>query len=208
MNRRRAAAGLALATFAIVWSTSLCQDWIRDPFAFRRFQAGRLGAEFQDLEGVVLQRRLNDCGPAALAMVLRRFGLSPSLDEISRLAGLGQRGVSMATLLRVARLYGIEGQALLLKSEDLRRLNGPAIAFLKRGHFVVVDRPQGDRLTLLDPSLGRLRISKRRFRRLWNGEALVFPRSPHSPKPPGATGALVPSTTLSHSSAGDRKGGE
>lgn len=59
------------------------------------------GGTFVTFPGVVLQSGFSDCGPAALATLLRTLGgTPPPLDSIAALAGTGARGTTFAGLAR------------------------------------------------------------------------------------------------------------
>lgn len=144
------------------------------------------GGTFVTFPGVVLQSGFSDCGPAALATLLRTLGgTPPPLDSIAALAGTGARGTTFAGLARAARILGVPSELVRLDSVALAVLDTPVIAWVDEGHFVtVVSGSSGDAL-VLDPQAGPYRISLRGLRRFWGGEALL-PRPPRNPA--GAAG--------------------
>jgi ABC-type bacteriocin/lantibiotic exporter with double-glycine peptidase domain len=122
----------------------------------------------------IRQRRRNDCGAAALAMVLEAFGCGASLDVLERDTRMGPRGVSMLALLDSAERRGLDGTGWRLTWPELERVAYPAIAFVDGNHFVVVLGASSSRVELADPARGRLRLTRRAFERRWRGELLTF----------------------------------
>jgi ABC-type bacteriocin/lantibiotic exporter with double-glycine peptidase domain len=176
-KRRRVAAGLLLIT--AVAMTSAATRVAQDPFALLRFTRVAMirmaGGEFLGGDGVVLQRTVYDCGPAALANLLQLLGITPPpLDSLSTLAGTTSRGTSFAALRQAASLLGVSLEANRFVPSTVPQSRLPLIAWFGRRHFVVVARRSPDgMLTVLDPQMGRYRAPERWFGKQWSGEALV-----------------------------------
>jgi len=123
-----------------------------------------------------MQRHEWDCGVAALKMVLDHYGIQTAYDELLRRADTGTRaGTSMLALKQLSESHGLRCAGWRLAACDLRGIPLPAILLLRRGHFVVLSSiSAANEVILLDPARGRLRVSLRRLRSLWEGEALLF----------------------------------
>lgn len=150
---------------------------LRDPMAAsRQFYRWRLGGEFLGSAGVVLQEYRNDCGPAALKMILRHYGVEISLEECRAEADLSPRGTSMLDLAKIARRHGVQVQGRRFDPTDLRDVPLPLLAYLRLRHFVVIERvdPRTGRILVKDPALGLLRFTRKELAAIWAGEALVF----------------------------------
>ncbi len=164
---------------------------LRDPAeASRRLYRWRLGGELVDTDGVVRQEFRNDCGPAALKMVLEHFGIEVSLEECRREAGLSSRGTSMLRLAEIARRRGVDARGVRFDPGRLRGVPTPLLAYLRMGHFVVLERidPRTRSLFVKDPALGLLRFSPEEFAAVWRGEALVFRPGVDTATPPHLPG--------------------
>jgi len=147
-------------------------------FAYRTTLRAR-GGTFVSSPGVVLQSGPSDCGPAALATLLRTLGgASPPTDSLARLAGTGARGTSFAGLARTARLLGVPNELRRLSPAAMAALETPVIAWVDGGHFVTVVPDSSSSVLVLDPQVGPYRIGRARLRRYWSGEALVPVRVP------------------------------
>lgn len=176
-RRRKLAAGLVLgAAVALPVLVPVAAARVRDDGALRlRLRALSRGATFLDQRDVVLQRRGNDCGPAALAMALSRLGHRASLSELSASIPLGPRGCSLLDLLRAAEDRGARARGYRLSRRDLSTVRLPCILHLSGNHFVVAAARRADgRIEVLDPSLGRVAYQPSILAWRWDGNVLVF----------------------------------
>ncbi len=139
----------------------------------------RLTSLFNDTEylgrdGVVLQTTRNNCGPSALKMVLSSRGTNVPLQELESGIPLTEDGASMLALKDAAERYGVDAEGWKLAFDDLRTGPLPALAFVDRSHFVVVDSIVRHTVYLRDPGVGRLAVPEARFKERWSGETLIF----------------------------------
>jgi ABC-type bacteriocin/lantibiotic exporter with double-glycine peptidase domain len=125
--------------------------------------------------GVAFQNRSNDCGVAALVMVLDRYGKKDTQRELGQKAKLKFQGASLLTLKELAKSAGLEAEGRKLGFDDLTRIQLPVILFVEGHHFIVVDSVDGRGfLFVRDPAVGKLKIPRRRAVDIWKGEALVI----------------------------------
>ncbi len=115
-----------------------------------------------------------DCGPRCLQMVLQRYGLRPSLEELAACSGLSENGTSMLGLRDCVRRYGLTAEGWRIVPEDLAGVPLPAIVHLDDRHFAVLEEVDGDRVRLTDPGNGELNLPISLFLRRWRGYTLVF----------------------------------
>jgi len=176
-TKRRPVAGgiLALAATAAVGSVGTVVGGSTAPEWIAWTRGARLVA---DPPGV-RQRRANDCGPAALAQVLRSLGFEVSYPDPSSTVRIGPRGCRLEELATEARRLGAVAEVRRLDPEDVDRVRTPAILHLKAGHFVVLEgrvAPGAGRaecgFRIHDPSLGALEQSAAGVARQWSGWAL------------------------------------
>lgn len=121
----------------------------------------------------VRQTTARTCGPAALATLCQYRGIPATEAEIARLAGTTARGTSMWGLLRAAEQKGLAAEACRLTLGELRHAPKPALLFLRPGHFVLVTETGTDGVTVLDPSIGKRRLTPDELQRQWRGETLL-----------------------------------
>lgn len=145
----------------------------------RKLTAWAKGAEYLGTEGVILQDKRNNCGPAALKMVFDHFAIPSGLVEIENQAALTDRGTSMLGLKEVSELMGLRAEGWRYTVEDFTAAPMPAIVFVHGDHFAVVDTiTENGSIIMRDPVLGKLTISKEKFAKIWAGETLIFGNQP------------------------------
>lgn len=168
-------AGGIILGFAIV---------IASPDGPRRFSAWRVGGDFAGTEGVVLQDKRNNCGPAALQMAFEHFGIASTVKEIEEQVKLTERGSSMLALKEMAERRGLNAEGWRLTMGDLLAAAKPCIVFINGDHFALVDSVNNTgEVFLRDPARGKLRIPMMKFPALWSGETLVLKRATQPTNP-------------------------
>ena len=175
-RRRSAILTLVLVPASIALAALAVSDLPRMGRMAARVDLARLHAEFLEDDAVVFQSALNDCGPAALANMMRAVGVvAPSTDTLAVLADMGPRGTTAGGLIRAAGQFGLPLTLVRLKPADLRSARTPFIAWVNRNHFVTVTgRSPSGRLTVVDPTAGRYSIGEEAFLEIWSGESIVF----------------------------------
>ncbi len=148
-----------------------------------RLAARDMGGEYLGTDGVVLQGELNDCGPAALKMVLDQQNKGLRLQEIARAVESREAGSSMLALKKAAKSFGARVEGWRLSLTDLRTADCPLILFVQGRHFVVLDSlDRSGSLYLRDPAIGRMKMPHARLAEIWSGESLVFQREHRWPE--------------------------
>ena len=104
----------------------------------------------------------HDCGPQALQVICRTFGLDISVNELAELVGLDETGTTMAGLLKAAEKKGLIPQAVKLTVEELNEDYTPGIAFVNSNHFLVVEA-YGNHLRVVDSPQVPYLISSQEF---------------------------------------------
>ncbi|GIL31871.1 peptidase domain-containing ABC transporter [Actinocatenispora comari] len=113
-----------------------------------------------------------ECGAACLAMVLSRYGRDTSVPECRALLGTGRDGVSVSAIAAAAEQAGLAVGVERSDRLPAGPLTGLAIAYLARHHFVVVVRADDRRVSLVDPGVGRQRLSRAEFDDQYGGVLL------------------------------------
>jgi ABC-type bacteriocin/lantibiotic exporter with double-glycine peptidase domain len=105
------------------------------------------------------QLTATECGAACLAMVASYYGRYTSVAEPRALLDTGRDGVSVDRLAEAAESYGftvhLDRAAVPDRRPDRAPLAGPAIAYLAKHHFVVVERTAERGVRVADPGTGR-----------------------------------------------------
>jgi ATP-binding cassette, subfamily B, bacterial len=116
----------------------------------------------------------NDCGAAAIAMVLRYHGRRVGVSELSRMLGPTHGGSSVEAMVRLGEHYGMHGRAVHVDLEDLDVLPIGTVLHWDFRHFVVFERATRSRVVVVDPAQGRRSVGAAAFRRSLTGVAIVF----------------------------------
>ena len=123
----------------------------------------------------VQQTGIADCGAACLTMVLAYHGKLLRLDTVREASGLGNQGASAQTLLATGRRFHLRSRAVRVDQvEQLRLLPPASILHWRFNHFVVLVRTLKDGAEIVDPALGRRRVSRSEIGRNFTGVALTF----------------------------------
>ncbi|HLZ62878.1 MAG TPA: cysteine peptidase family C39 domain-containing protein [Ktedonosporobacter sp.] len=117
------------------------------------------------LRRVPMLRQVTDveCGAACLAMILKYYGHATSVSEVQERCGVGRDGLSALTIVKAARQYGLRVRAVSLKQNDFRFISLPAIAHWEFNHFIVIERWSANYVEVLDPAIGRRKLTHEEF---------------------------------------------
>ena len=131
-------------------------------------------------EEAILQTDEFTCGAAALATVLREYGDDDATEgmllsmETQLVKG---KGLSLFQLQTLAERRGFKAEGYKMELANLYDVTAPLILHLampEGGHYMVYKGIQGDRIFLIDPGEGNIRMSLERFVSLWTGHCLAL----------------------------------
>jgi ATP-binding cassette, subfamily B, bacterial len=122
----------------------------------------------------VRQMSLADCGAACLAMVLAYHGRQVPLDELRQMTGTNRDGVDALAVTHAAQRYGLTATGVAADLDDLEDLPPATILHWEFTHFVVFERLRRNGVQVMDPAMGRRRLSMEVFRRSYTGVAITF----------------------------------
>ncbi len=123
---------------------------------------------------VVLQMTEMECGAAALAMIESYHGRQTRVDQLRALLEGGRDGVTAQAIAKQARDDGMIVRAFSVEPEDLQHLPLPAILFWEFNHFVVLERWGAERVDIVDPALGRRRLTHEELDAGFTGVVMTF----------------------------------
>ena len=138
------------------------------------------------------QLTATECGAACLAMVLAYHGKTVPLDEVRTIMGVGRDGATALAILDAASWYGLRGRGVKLELEELRvaAAGRPSCT----GSSTTSSSSSGcaaAAIEIVDPALGRRRVSLEQFGRSFTGVALLL--EPSDTFAPNAARARAPS---------------
>lgn len=122
----------------------------------------------------VRQMGLADCGAACLAMVLAYHGRQVPLDELRQMTGTDRDGVDALAMTQAAQRYGLRARGVAADLDDLQHLPPATILHWEFTHFVVFERLRRNGVQVMDPAMGRRRLSMEVFRRSYTGVGITF----------------------------------
>jgi ABC-type bacteriocin/lantibiotic exporter with double-glycine peptidase domain len=138
-------------------------------------------------EGIVRQREVNDCGVAALIMLMHARGLDIDADDVFAAARVPRQGLSLPEMAALAEGHGVFLTPAARPRTTYADLTPPWIAHLSWNHYVVVEAAAGGRVIVADPRAGRLSYAAPVFIRAWSGYALIV--TPRDGRPPDVLNA-------------------
>jgi ATP-binding cassette, subfamily B, bacterial len=115
-----------------------------------------------------------ECGACCLAMVLNYYGHTTSVSAMQERCGVGRDGLSALAIVKAARQYGLRVRTVSLKQNDFRFVSLPANAHWEFNHFVIVERCSTKHVDLVDPALGRRRLSLEEFSEGFTGILMML----------------------------------
>ncbi|TAG40300.1 MAG: hypothetical protein EAZ33_17870 [Oscillatoriales cyanobacterium] len=141
---------------------------------------GFTGAEsyFMQPNGVFRQTSSSSCAPAALATVLRRWGIEATESSVARLAGTSLLGTSMPQLIVAARALGVSAVELRPTWEQIQQINRPGVLSVwlfdgprKLPHAVALLGMNDSVAAIGDPARGRIfYLDRATFAYVWREE--------------------------------------
>ncbi len=115
-----------------------------------------------------------ECGAACLAMALNYYGYATSISEVQEHCGVGRDGLTALEIVKSARLYGLRVRTVSVSLDDFRYLTLPAIVHWEFNHFLLVERWSPKGVDVIDPALGRRKLSLEEFDEGFTGIAIML----------------------------------
>lgn len=142
---------------ALPWQQVKAVRYLQKRVALERFRAPRRRAE-------------NNCGVMALAHAMRLKGASVSETTLAQLIRPGRQGASMWSLVQAARSNQVSATGWKCDLAAVSPRHLPAVALLKRSHFVVIEGLGAGQITVYDPETRvRSAVSTSDFQQQWSG---------------------------------------
>lgn len=121
---------------------------------------------------VILQSEACECGLACLAMIASFHGHRIDLNTLRRQHLFSLTGVTLKSLVEIARHLKLASRAVRLELDDLNQLRLPAILHWDMNHFVVLKSVGKKGVVLHDPAVGEKRFSWQEASKHLTGVAL------------------------------------
>ena len=119
-----------------------------------------------------LQAEAAECSAACLCMIADYLGYRVTIAELRRTQSISLRGASINDLVAAADSIGLRARAVKVDISELNRVRLPAVIHWRMNHFVVLERQHLDGARIVDPAVGRRRISREELSESFTGVAL------------------------------------
>ena len=126
---------------------------------------------------IVLQRDITDCGPCCLSSIINHFDGYVPLEKIRLDTYADNRGTSAYNLISAAKNYGFDGAGLKLKNiDDITSFPCIAHVVFQNGlnHYIVIYGIKKHQLLIMDPSKGKVIMTKKEFNDIWDNIIIKF----------------------------------
>lgn len=126
----------------------------------------------------LLQQAQVECGAASLGMILAHFGRWETLENLRHACGVTRDGANAVAIMQAAEDYGLEPEGRRGTVDDLDGISVPAIVWVRRSHFIVLEGAHGGTFHVNDPAKGRYQLTTEEFTELYSGGVLTFSKTP------------------------------
>ncbi|WP_404667309.1 peptidase domain-containing ABC transporter [Roseateles asaccharophilus] len=120
----------------------------------------------------MMQAESSECGLACLAMIVNHFKGNVDLAELRRRFPISLKGATMAHLMSHAAALNFNSRPLRLEMAELGQLQLPCILHWNLNHFVVLEKIGKNHAVVLDPAIGRRKLSLSEVSAHFTGVAL------------------------------------
>lgn len=120
----------------------------------------------------ILQTESAECGLACLAMISSYHGYKTDLFALRQKYTISQKGVTLATLIKIANQLHLTSRPLHLEIDELSQLRTPCILHWDLNHFVVLQSVGKHHIAIIDPAVGIRKIHNDEVSNHFTGIAL------------------------------------
>ena len=124
----------------------------------------------------VIQEEISDCGICCLKCIINYYGGNISLESLRFKTNTDDTGTNAYELISASLKLGFN--ALGKKVDKINTKDLPVIAHLKLDnnfyHFVVIYKIKNNQIYMMDPSVGKRKITLNDFYKIFTGVILIF----------------------------------
>jgi ABC-type bacteriocin/lantibiotic exporter with double-glycine peptidase domain len=107
-------------------------------------------------------------------MIMSYYGRETRIAEVQERCGVGRDGLTARSIVKAARQYGLRVRAVSVKQNDFSAVALPAVVHWEFNHFVVVERWSKRHVDLVDPAVGRRRLTHDEFEEGFTGITMML----------------------------------
>ena len=123
------------------------------------------------------QMEHSECGLACIAMILSYYQHHTSLSELRDEFGVPKGGGSFFHLSMIAQKKGMKARGFRCNAASLNRFSFPLVLHWDQKHFVVLEKVKKNQYYIVDPEVGKRKLSLKEFEHFYSGAALSFERT-------------------------------
>lgn len=105
-----------------------------------------------------------ECGLCCISMILRYYDNYTPLNEIRKYLQPGRDGTSVKELHELLKQFNFDTRVYSGSLDSITSLDSPVIVYWEKRHFVVLEKIKKHYYYIVDPALGRVRLSQQEFK--------------------------------------------
>lgn len=121
----------------------------------------------------------SECGLACAAMIIDFFVKRIKLSSLRKKYGVPNGGYNLNQIQTVLTEYGVNSKAVKINFESLKALPKPFIAYWNYKHFIIVEKISSKYILVVDPSLGKRKVSYEEFKEKFSKIAMYVTNDNH-----------------------------
>ena len=126
---------------------------------------------------IVFQDGIKECGSACLLSIIRYYKGNISMERLLELTNTTKEGTNFYDMQKAANEIGLSSKGYKIDSlEKLFELSSPFISQIvvnNYHHFVAVYKMKNNKITIMDPAKGMVKIDIEKFKSMWTGYILL-----------------------------------
>lgn len=132
------------------------------------------------------QSEHSECGLACAAMVIDYYVKDTKLSALRKDYGVPNGGYNLKQIHFVLEDNGLKSKAVKISAQSVKAITTPFIAYWNKKHFVIVEKISRNTFHVVDPALGKIKLSFDEFKLNFSNIALIIiegrTRKPRLPK--------------------------
>lgn len=118
------------------------------------------------------QSEHSECGLACASMLIDFYVKKTKLSNLRKKYGVPNGGYNLSQIQTILDEYNITSKAVRINAESVKALPMPFIAFWNSKHFIIVERVCSKYIQIVDPALGKMKISEEEFKEKFSKVAM------------------------------------
>ena len=118
------------------------------------------------------QSEHSECGLACASMLIDFYVKKTKLSNLREKYGVPNGGYNLSQIQTILGEYHITSKAVKINAESVKALPMPFIAFWNSKHFIIVEKVCSRYIQIVDPALGKMKISDGEFKEKFSKVAL------------------------------------